>query len=421
MNTSPRLNPLAKSIHVATVESGMALENSQSAKLVRELVKIIGLSILGAGIGWVIGSALESMFNSGRKARNLEDKYGNLKGLMQGETKIDRSKLVGSLAATNATINYLLQDCINEGKLYAAASGLIQNKSFYFSEKLNVMQATVEADKLYKACDERTFVNNAERLCKDLAGSVVFILSEINDINKALKEYGKGVDLPVYRVNAESTEEELRHVAEKIGEVVSAFIDLASTDSGMEKLSISGSFDVRGQIDNAEKVLANIDKEEDAVQKSYVEIQRASIDQDRVKEFVKSTPEIAAANARMLALIKIMAVADKGRGNIRSAVLHTMNLMAGALKRNLDPKYKGDGQHLIMGTESLSPVMEGSTPAEKLLAENTLYVANILNLGTMALREAGLQSGLSDENAAKYTDADLINMLAARFANTKKI
>lgn len=436
-----KINPLAASIHHATQRVAptgvvtMATEGHTS-DFVKDVLKLIGLTILGASVSFAVGYILNSLFSSSRRKTHLTTKYSSL--MDSKETTVNRARLVQTLKDQNAHVNYLLVECVNEGKLWDEAASLISTSWFKMTEKHSVLDATLEMDKLYSSRDDKTFVNRAEKLAKELVGSSNWIIGELQPLGRAVNEAGKKVDMS-YATSRLDTPEQIRPVIEGLRSLHDAFIELAGEQKDTTYLSTKGEFKLKHHLDGVKKIFEEIDQEEKSVNKNIKELQRQNLDEEQIKTFLNSTPEIKAANEKLIACVQLLAIATKIRAVVRSAVTHTLNIMAGALNGALSPEYKQSGsavnrigtEGLTMATESLeeiydfpvvTPMHQEQTPAEhKLLCENTLVVSTLLDIGTLAIRAAGIQAELGGDQADKFKDSDVTALLAARFTNAKKI
>lgn len=54
-------------------------------------------------------------------------------------------------------------------------------------------------------------------------------------------------------------------------------------------------------------------------------------------------------------------------------------------------------------------------------AENVTIAGNLLNVGALVIRAAGVQAELGGSSASKFKDTDVVGLLAARIANRKKL
>lgn len=419
--------------------TGMALEGA-SGTLVKELVKIIGLSILGAGVGWMIGTILNKIFYGKSSSMRIEFKLNKIRdGIWGKEHHIDREKLVAEMEKRQSPVFYLLQDCINEGDLWASAVKLISPISNWKGDPIDL---TVEIDKLYVGRDDKTFVNKANKLAETAINDAWDSQAALISVANALKAAGATLDHPLlYRT---MTVPQMASATESIVSILAAWQEIGGAASDVSRLSRKGQFKLAQFIGTAAEQIKDNDKKIAEAEKNLASIKRFNTDEAEVKAFLKSTPEIAEANDRLLAAMKVMGGIDKVRLEITSTVLRVveavLNILNG-LPGGLDSTTTKIGTESLfdeaallakfpemlptMGMESIFGDSYSNRSAadydSQLLAENSVVLETLLSIGTLCIRESGVQAELGGDVASKFNDSDVAALLAARIANRKRL
>lgn len=434
-------NLLADKVSLASgnkAVTGMATEGA-GGQMVKELVKIIGLSILGAGVGWMIGTILNKIFYGKSSTTRISIKFDKIReGIWGKEHHIDREKLVGEMEKRNSPIFYLLQDCINEGDLWASAVKLIDPVANWKGDPIDL---TVEIDKLYVGRDDKTFVNKAKQLADGAISDAWNSQAQLVSLGKALKSAGGSFEDPIlYR---SMTVEQLDKAAEGIVSLLAAWQEVGGAASDISRLSRKGQFKLAQFIGTAgEQIKAN-DKKIAEAEKNLIAIKRFNTDETEVKAFLKSTPEIEEANNRLMAATKVMGAIDKVRLEITSTVLKVveaiLNVLNG-LPGGLDSATTKIGTEALFdeaallakfpelaeGTMALESLFgdsysNGINYDDQLLRENSVVIETLLSIGTLCIRESGVQAELGGDIAHKFNDSDVVALLAARIANRKRL
>ena len=399
-----------------------------------DIAKVIGFVVIGFWLVGAVGFILQSIFGGRSRADRINKMLNGIEGDFKlfkethKTTKINRQKLVDQLVKNNGTINRLIGECVNEGPLWKTVDGLIKRTMFFFVEKVNILDAAAKVDTLYISRDEKTFPNRAMDLAKELNGSAAHIKSELGELARELNKAGYKIENQIYFRSSFDDLEGLRKEAVHLSQLYDHFIEFASEEWTADRLSVKGEFEIKTFIEGVSKEIDIYEKQAVNADKVIREIEKIKVDKDEVKQFINSSDQVSHANEVLTMNLKMLALATKIRAGCQTASLRTEEAMLGALSNTLKAEYKKQPAGKGIGVESIgTPVqfqaLRGDIVqiGDRILSENNVAFSTLLNVGTIIVREAGIQAELGGDAANKFKDEDVVRLLAARIQNRLKV
>lgn len=407
------------------------------AKGIKEVAQVIGFVIIGFWLVSAVGFILASIFGGRSRAVRIENLRKDISYFTISSssskpkaTKISRAGLVKALSDQNGMITRLMADCVNEGSLWTATNKIVQRGFWVWREKMDVLKATIEIDKLYSARDEKVFVNRAMKLADEINGSAGAVKGELHDLARELIKAGFKVESRAYLRAKYDHLDDIRDEGAALMQLYDAFIQFAGEEFTVDRLSDKGDFEIAALMDKIGSEIKQYDTETTNAEKSIKDIERIKVDKPLVDEFLKSTPEIKRANDILVANHRLLALASRIRAACATASLRTEEAMLTAIKGTLKEEYKKKAAGPAIGKESIDGgiaqfnSLRGDTPmsiGERILSENTVAFSTLLNIGTIMIREAGIQAELGGDQSNKFKDEDVVRLLAARIQNRLKV